>query len=211
MSFRSTVRGRGLSAWGAMLSDPSFKTRVSSAFTWGSTETQDTKITNTTGLQHELRWKDEKCTGIVCLNIYRYVYTSICTYTNRNARELPLQRKPPCDVAGFFFLCSIRVCKSVVGFCWTSAMPLNPCLHIIKWYFNYVWLVVTGDFLVGTAKLKKKNQRTPLWPPYCCTIVVSTAAWHCSQTWCHMLVFHPRAEDSDHAGVDIDEWQTAGG
>lgn len=71
-----------------------------------------------------------------------------------------------------FFLCSIRVCKSVVGFCWTSAMSLNPCLHIIKWYFNYVWLVVTGDFLVGTAKLEKKKPEdttlTPLQLNYCC-------------------------------------------
>lgn len=38
MSFRSTVRVRGLSAWGAMLRDPSFNTRVSSFFTWASAE-----------------------------------------------------------------------------------------------------------------------------------------------------------------------------
>lgn len=36
MSLRRTVRVRGLSAWGAMLRDPSFNTRVSSLFIWAS-------------------------------------------------------------------------------------------------------------------------------------------------------------------------------
>lgn len=45
----------------------------------------------------------------VCIYIYLYIYIS------RNVRELPLQRKPPCDVAGFFFSVfykSVQIC------CW---------------------------------------------------------------------------------------------
>lgn len=165
MSFRSTVRGRGLSAWGAMLREPSFKTRVSSFFTWGSTETQAHNQIHWTQLEFTIdKWIWCACYFKKCFKqtSIHMSYTDKCCHTSLKGNWLYRQKTKEaliwhCSI----FLNSLQVYITIVSFCRTLTMHLNSCLHIIKRYFNYFWLVVTGTFLQAPQSWKT---RTPFWP-----------------------------------------------